>query len=88
MNLCQCQVIHQTLSSLLVLEGSGSQPSELAQTMAKNILAHVGNRDLDATRQNYPVLVAQWQSTGSKSQVSWVQFSATDSIATFLYFAS
>ena len=35
-----------------------------------------------------PVVIAQWQSTGYTSQVSWVQFPAAASLFTFLYFAS
>ena len=33
-----------------------------------------------------PVVVAQWQSTGCTSQVSWVWFLAAASLFTFLYF--
>ena len=35
-----------------------------------------------------PVVVAQWQSTGYTSQVSWVRFSVTAGLFTFLYFTS
>ena len=35
-----------------------------------------------------PVVMAQWQSTGYTSQVSWVQFPATAGLFTFLYFSS
>ena len=33
-----------------------------------------------------PVVVAQWQSTGCTSQVSWVRFPAAAGLFTFLYF--
>ena len=33
-----------------------------------------------------PVVIAQWQSTGCTSQVSWVRFPATAGLFTFLYF--
>ena len=33
-----------------------------------------------------PVVVAQWQSTGCTSQVSWVRFPAAACLFTFLYF--
>ena len=33
-----------------------------------------------------PVVVAQWQSTGFTSQVSWVRFPAAAGLLTFLYF--
>ena len=32
------------------------------------------------------VVIAQWQSTGCTSQVSWVQFLAAAGLFTFLYF--
>ena len=33
-----------------------------------------------------PAVVAQWQSTGGSSQVSWVRLPATAGFFTFLYF--
>ena len=33
-----------------------------------------------------PVVIAQWQSTGCTSQVSWVRFPAAAGLFTFLYF--
>ena len=42
--------------------------------------------DIDQRAGGCPAVVAQWQSTGGSSQVSWVQLPATAGFFTFLYF--